>query len=95
MHMPDGLDTLAGENGIMLSGGQKQRILLARMLLTPPRLYLLDDATSALDGKTERKILETLRERIRRDNGAAVIVSDSDNVKAMADRILSIGGNAS
>ena len=95
MHMPDGLDTLAGENGIMLSGGQKQRILLARMLLTHPRLYLLDDATSALDGKTERKILETLRERIRRDNGAAVIVSDSDNVKAMADRILSIGGNAS
>ena len=58
-------------------------------------LYLLDDATSALDEKTERKILETLRERIRRDNGAAVIVSDSDNVKAMADRILSIGGNAS
>ena len=65
------------------------------MLLTHPRLYLLDDATSALDEKTERKILETLRERIRRDNGAAVIVSDSDNVKAMADRILSIGGNAS
>ena len=95
MHMPDGLGTLAGENGIMLSGGQKQRILLARMLLTHPRLYLLDDATSALDEKTERKILETLRERIRRDNGAAVIVSDSDNVKAMADRILSIGGNAS
>mgnify|MGYP000367557361 CR=1 FL=1 len=36
MHMPDGLGTLAGENGIMLSGGQKQRILLARMLLTHP-----------------------------------------------------------
>jgi ATP-binding cassette subfamily B protein len=56
----DGFNTLVGERGIMLSGGQKQRISLARALLKPASVLLLDDALSAVDLHTERRILQHL-----------------------------------
>jgi ATP-binding cassette subfamily B protein len=56
-NLADGLDTLIGERGTTLSGGQKQRLCLARAFLAQPRLLLLDDATSALDSSTERRVL--------------------------------------
>lgn len=87
---PGGLDTLTGENGIMLSGGQKQRLLLARMLLEHPSLYLLDDATSALDRITAEKLLLNLKQRMMQYNAAAVFISNSEVVKAAADRELYI-----
>ena len=58
--MPAGLDTLVGERGVQLSGGQKQRIALARALLNAPRVLVLDDPLSAVDAKTEARILESL-----------------------------------
>lgn len=61
-HMPDGLDTLIGENGVMLSGGQKQRLGLARALLLDPEILLLDDALSAVDARTEHAIIEQIRQ---------------------------------
>lgn len=91
---PGGLDTLTGENGIMLSGGQKQRLLLARMLLEHPSLYFLDDATSALDRITEEKLIFNLKQRIIQDNAAAVFISNSEVVKAAADRELCISQGA-
>ena len=91
---PGGLDTLTGENGIMLSGGQKQRLLLARMLLEHPSLYFLDDATSALDRITAEKLIFNLKQRIIQDNAAAVFISNSEVVKAVADRELCISQGA-
>ena len=59
--LKDGLDTLVGEKGVALSGGQKQRISIARALIKDPELLILDDALSAVDGKTEAKIIANLR----------------------------------
>ncbi len=59
--LPEGLDTVVGERGVILSGGERQRTALARALLRRPRLLLLDDALSAVDAETESRILENLR----------------------------------
>jgi ATP-binding cassette subfamily B multidrug efflux pump len=58
--LPDGFDTLVGERGVQLSGGQKQRIALARALLSEPRVLIMDDPLSAVDAKTEERILEAI-----------------------------------
>jgi ATP-binding cassette subfamily B protein len=59
---PRGLETVVGERGITLSGGQKQRVALARALIREPRILILDDALSAVDTRTEERILASLRE---------------------------------
>ncbi len=59
---PRGYETLVGERGITLSGGQRQRVTLARLLLYDPEVFILDDTLSAVDLKTERRVLSRLRE---------------------------------
>ncbi|KRE44814.1 ABC transporter ATP-binding protein [Paenibacillus sp. Soil522] len=59
--MPEGLETVVGENGVMLSGGQKQRLAIARALLIDSEILLLDDSLSAVDARTESRILHHIR----------------------------------
>ena len=62
--LPNGLDTILGENGAGLSEGQAQRVAIARSLLRPGKILLLDEATSALDSQTERTFLKNLKKEI-------------------------------
>lgn len=59
--LSDGLDTLVGEKGVALSGGQKQRVSLARAFIAEPEILILDDALSAVDARTEARIIENIR----------------------------------
>lgn len=69
---PKGLDTLCGERGVSLSGGQKQRIGIARAFLKDPDILILDDAMSAVDGRTEKNIINNIK---KNREGKTMIIS--------------------
>lgn len=83
---PSGLDTITGEKGINLSGGQKQRISLARALLSPCDVLILDDVMSAVDQETERFLIDSIYDL--HQARALLIVSHRISVLERADRIL-------
>ncbi|MET3696393.1 ATP-binding cassette subfamily B protein [Bacillus oleivorans] len=70
--LPEGLETLVGEKGVALSGGQKQRISIARALIKDPEILILDDSLSAVDAKTESRIIENIR---RERSGKTTIIT--------------------
>ncbi len=84
--MPDGLDTMIGDNGVMLSGGQRQRLAIARALLKNAPVLILDEATSALDTESERHIQDAL-EVVMKDRTTLVIAHRLSTIEK-ADRIL-------
>lgn len=70
--LPEGLQTLVGEKGVSLSGGQKQRISIARALIKNPEILILDDSLSAVDAKTETRIIENIQ---RERSGKTTIIT--------------------
>src|SRR5215468_4490930 len=83
--LPDGYDTVIGEQGLTLSGGQRQRVALARALITDPRLLLLDDATSAVDPRIEAEIHATLRHVMA--GRTTLLIAHRKSTLNLADRI--------
>ncbi|HEY3872057.1 MAG TPA: ABC transporter ATP-binding protein [Actinocrinis sp.] len=83
--LPQGYDTVVGEQGLTLSGGQRQRVALARALLTDPRILLLDDATSAIDAATEAEIHATLH-RVKQGR-TTLLIAHRRSTLHLADRI--------
>lgn len=87
--LPQGLDTVIGEEGLSLSGGQRQRLSLARALAKRPSVLLLDDPFSALDVNTEERIITGLREGLDGLGGATTLLTaHRPSTVALADRVL-------
>ena len=88
--LPKGYDTVVGERGLTLSGGQRQRVAIARVLLTDPRILILDDSTSNVDAETEvliRKAIDTLLE-----GRTALIITQRASTCESADKVMVIDG---
>jgi ATP-binding cassette, subfamily B, bacterial len=84
--LPNGYDTVVGEQGLTLSGGQRQRVGLARALLADPQILVLDDATSALDVATEATIHEALGPMLL--GRTVIVVAHRRSTLRLADRVV-------
>jgi len=84
--LPQGLDTLIGQQGIRLSGGQRQRIAIARLLLTQSKVVILDEATSALDSQTEQQVYQALHSFLKQRT--VIMIAHHPQAIQQADRVL-------
>ncbi len=84
--LPSGYDTVLTENGGQLSGGQRQRLALARALLSPAPVLVLDEVTSALDLDTERLVVDALAAHARTQNRTIILISHRETACISATR---------
>ncbi len=84
--LPNGFDTLVGENGVLLSGGQRQRIAIARAILKNAPILVLDEATSALDTESERYIQSALDDLML--NRTTLVIAHRLSTVEHADKII-------
>jgi ABC-type bacteriocin/lantibiotic exporter with double-glycine peptidase domain len=83
-HLPNGLDTLLGEQGSRISEGQKQRIAIARALYKECSVLLFDEATSSLDSETEDIVIESLQ-NLKKQNVTLVIIAHKKRIIDLCD----------
>lgn len=88
--LPDGVDTLIGEEGLSLSGGQRQRLALARAVAARPAVLVMDDPLSALDVDTEERVQTELRRVLA--GTTALVVAHRPSTVALADRVALLEG---
>ncbi len=86
MKLPDNINTIIGERGIDLSGGQKQRVTISRAFLNKSDIIIFDDTFSALDNKTEQKLLKNIRKLVK--GKTCIIVSNRISDIKHADKII-------
>ena len=106
--LPDGIDTVVGDDGVLLSGGQRQRIAIARALLKDSPILIMDEATSALDNESEKYIQAALKEVMRGrttlviahrlstvESADVIVVLDQGQVVEQGDHksLLNLGGH--
>ena len=84
--LSDGYQTPVGESGGQLSAGQRQRVILARAIIADPRIMILDEATSQLDGQTERLLHESLLDFIK--SRTTIIITHRRSTISLADRVI-------
>lgn len=84
--LPDGIDTVIGEEGMSLSGGQRQRLSLARAIAASPAVLLLDDPLSALDVTTEEKVVGLLKQELTETT--TLLTAHRPSTVALADRVV-------
>jgi putative ABC transport system ATP-binding protein len=88
-----GLAAAAGAYPRELSGGEMQRVAIARALVHRPLLVLADEPTGNLDAETAKQVLALLREQVRRESGAGILVTHSALAAASADRVLTLSAD--
>ena len=87
-NLPDGIETLVGEEGIKISGGQKQRIGIAAALYKDPDILIFDESTNSLDNKTEKDILNSIKKL--KGSKTIILVSHELSVLSKCDRIINL-----